>query len=129
MYVGRSRFGDETGNQIEVIFYGRDTYCTYYGDKPNKPVNKLSNGSNAKINKLPYNQMTFYDSVEIQLPETMNWITYHETTVALPPDNTVMSNFIFQKDTNFLGYLFSYGSQQKNTYEADAVAMAQLDEN
>ena len=55
MYVGRSRFGDETGNQIQVIFYGKDTYCTYYGDRGDKPENKLSNGSNAKINKLPYN--------------------------------------------------------------------------
>lgn len=55
MYVGRSRFGDETGNQIQVIFYGKDTYCTYYGDRNDKPEYKLKNGSNAKINKLPYN--------------------------------------------------------------------------
>lgn len=112
LYVGRSRKGDETGNQIEVIFYGKDTYCTYYGSSgSNKPINKLANGAEKKINKLPYDQMTFYDSVEVQMPKNMNWITYHETTIAQPPDNTVMSSFTFQKDTNFLGYLFSYGSQ------------------
>jgi len=54
LYVGRSRKGDESGNQIEVIFYARDTYCKYYGSKPGKPINKLANGAEKKINKLPY---------------------------------------------------------------------------
>ena len=59
LYVGRSRQGDESGNQIEVIFHGKDIYSKYWGDRSDKPQNKLSNGSNDKINKIPYNQMTF----------------------------------------------------------------------
>ena len=46
----------------------------------------------------------------------------------MPQSNTVMSCFIFQQDTNFLGYLFSYGSQKKLKYIADGIKMAKLNE-
>ena len=72
--------------------------------------------------------MTFQDSVEVKMPSNMTWITYHETCIKLPQKNTVMSCFVFQKDTNFLGYLFSYGSQKKVRYIADGVQMSQHNE-
>lgn len=109
LYVGRSRLGDETGHQIEAIFYGKNVLAKYYGGRE-KPVYELANGANLKLNKLSYDQMVFHDVLDLQLPDTMTWLTYHQTIIAQPKSNTVMNVFIFQKDTNFLGYLFSYGS-------------------
>lgn len=45
--------------------------------KEDIPVNKLRNGSNKKLNMVP--DFYYFDSVEVQMPENMNWVTYHET--------------------------------------------------
>lgn len=53
LYIGRSRLGDQTGHQIEAIFYGKNMLAKYYGSRE-KPVYELANGANSKINKISY---------------------------------------------------------------------------
>lgn len=39
LYVGRTRLGDNTGSQIEVIFYGKDKHCHEPGRRESYEIN------------------------------------------------------------------------------------------
>lgn len=103
LFVGRTRLGDETGNQIECIFYGKDRQAPEANLKY-----EIEAGFNKRFDVESDDQHSYYTSLEIKFPENMNWLTFHKSYHAKPPNNTSMSTFIFQKDTVLRGFLFNF---------------------
>lgn len=92
LYVGRTRKGDDTGNQIEVIYYGqdRDAYdVNKEYDQDDGLTARYARGGSANTTH------SYYDSLEVKLPDNMTFVTYHKTYHAEPPKNTAMSCFFF----------------------------------
>ena len=105
LYVGRTRLGDNTGSQIEVIFYGEDTVAIDTGNKEKYEINAAFT---KKFDDPNDDDHSYYTSLQVKMPENMSFLTYHKTYHAKPPRNSSMSTFIFNKDIILRGYLFSY---------------------
>ena len=90
LYIGRTRLGDETGSQIEVIYHGQDRVSL----DVNKPYD-LDDGFNKRSIVGGKVQHSYYDSLTVDMPTNMTWVTFHKTYHGKPPDNTSMSSFFF----------------------------------
>lgn len=92
----------------------------------NKPYD-LDDGFNKRSIVGGHTQHSYYDSVHVNMPEKMTYVTYHKTYHAKPPNNTSMSCFFFQKDIVLRGFMFNYEEQSHQIEVADTVEMAQKD--
>lgn len=90
VYIGRTRYGDDTGYQVECIFYGKDRNCLETHVKY-----EIEAGFNKRFDIHSDDQHSYYNSLEIQMPKDMTWVTFHKSAHAEPRSNTSMSTFIF----------------------------------
>ena len=111
VYIGRTRVGDDTGHQIEAIFYGKDQNCLETHDKY-----EIEAGFNKRFDVHSDDQHTYYKSLEVETPKAMTWITFHKTSHSSPNGNSSMSTFVFQEDHVLRGFLFNW-IEQKNNHE------------
>lgn len=66
-------------------------------------------------------------ALEIKLPEKMTCTVYHKFDFDVPPKDTVMAGYIFQKDNAFFGFQHWYGMNQMTSEVGDTVKIAPLD--
>lgn len=95
LYIGRTRVGDETGNQVETIFYGRDRRAPAVRDEGVARY-KVVAGFDEKFDLIYYENWNYYESLAVKLPENMTWITSHRASHAKPlVKNSSTSVFIW----------------------------------
>jgi len=103
LYVGRTRLGDDTGSQVEAIFYGKDIHAPESGNNY-----EFHAAFTRDFDDPNDDDHTYFEAVDIRVPENMTFLTYHKTYHSKPPRNSCMSTFVCNKDTVIRGYLFSY---------------------
>lgn len=123
LYVGRTRLGDDTGSQVEAIFYGKDTHAPESGIKYD-----FHAAFTRDFDDPNDDDHTYFEALEVKIPENMTFLTFHKTYHARPPNNSSMSTFVCNKDTVIRGYLFSFTEQYNQAEQGDATILAQPDE-
>lgn len=107
LYVGRTRLGDETGSQVEAIFYGKDTHSP----EEQREKYQFHAAFTRQFDDPNDDDHAYYEALEVKVPENMTFLTYHKTYHGRPPKNSSMSTFVCNKDTILRGYLFSFTEQ------------------
>lgn len=94
IYIGRTRLNDESGNQLEVVFHGRDRKAPSTAPRGNLKNDRLKNKYHMSpmwkdlFVKVVNHNHSYYETLEYKLPEEMTCLTYqklyHSPPIELP---------------------------------------------
>lgn len=114
LYSGRSRLGDESGTQLECVFYGKNV-STKEASGP-YPYNNIIDNSG----------FTYIDSLAFTLPDSLKAILYHKVSFK-DPGNTFIRIFNIMKDNVSVNVLTDYAKDKWTMKAVNTVENAERD--